>query len=308
MRVKILVFLVFGLGANYVYGQNCPMERRPGRYYVLGPDTRTIYSMTEEQCRTTCQNDAKCPAATYHTTKRVCWLHANVRTLAHGANWVAFMKPERCQERCQMERTPGRYYVLGPDTRTIYSMTEEQCRTTCQNDAKCPAATYHTTKRVCWLHANVRTLAHGANWVAFTKPEGCRVQRGEVSYGRSVVNSQALKITLQDIANFLGATVVVHSGVRQGADYYHSVGQAADITVSGIDTKTVWDRLKSGGIMDNEYFVMYHAPGQRSCSSGTHLHIARWEMENMSGRTTCWVIEGTTPENTCTSMSTSICH
>ncbi|XP_013396719.1 uncharacterized protein LOC106163617 [Lingula anatina] len=138
------------------------------------------------------------------------------------------------------------------------------------------------------------SLGLGAHSYYFRPPQGI------VNYGNQVIYSNALRYKLQEIANFFGS-VTVTSGLRQGGDPHHAVGQAADIVVPGLDPKVVYDRLRMSGIISTDYIVMYHAPGVRPCSTGTHLHIARYQKEMFTGRATCWVIEGTNIFNRCPS-------
>ncbi|XP_013418479.1 uncharacterized protein LOC106179405 [Lingula anatina] len=200
---------------------------------------------------------------------------------------------------CRLIKHAG--VVLNGDSYDLYmNGNERKCRMECEKDARCRAMTYHAIWTACWLKSDVKDIGHShmGSFVSYQRPKDCKGP-GKVIYGTNVLHSKALANKLQEIANYMGADVRVHSGLREGNDKYHAIGQAADITISGVDSRTAWERLKSSDIFTGDYYVMYHAPGRRSCSTGTHLHIARYEKEGSTGRPTCWVLEGTTHANTC---------
>ncbi|XP_013405884.1 uncharacterized protein LOC106170540 [Lingula anatina] len=209
---------------------------------------------------------------------------------------------------CRMTRRANAFYVKGRDIDNFITGSEGRCSDACATNRLCVAATYRTSDGRCWRHSTLRRTGSGRGWVALKKDASCvKPLSGTVKYGYQKVDSVALKMKLQEIANFFKTTVTVTSGRRSGFDPYHKKGQAADILVKGVGTKKAWDRLRKSGILDKEYYVMYHAPGSRSCSTGTHVHIARYNREWNSGKNTCWIIEGTTTANKCLSYGQHKC-
>ncbi|XP_064609280.1 uncharacterized protein LOC135473359 [Liolophura sinensis] len=118
---------------------------------------------------------------------------------------------------------------------------------------------------------------------------------GTVDFRGKHVSDAIVKQKLHEIADYFGTRLWVTSGDRNGNGHsHHDVGRAADFWLDGWDSgKAIFDRLRSSGILDTDFQVIWH--GSMTCTSGEHIHIGRYG----DGRRTCWVNEGISRSSVC---------
>ncbi|MEW6734458.1 MAG: SafA/ExsA family spore coat assembly protein [Acidobacteriota bacterium] len=120
------------------------------------------------------------------------------------------------------------------------------------------------------------------------KPKG----NGSVSYNGKRVSDPVLRDKLEQIADLFGRNITVTSGDRDfvpkggSKTSLHLAHRAVDLHVNGLTDAEVFAKLKSSGILNGGYEVIWH--GTNTATGGPHIHIGRYG----DGRASKFKIEG----------------
>jgi hypothetical protein len=78
----------------------------------------------------------------------------------------------------------------------------------------------------------------------------------------------------REVARGLRTTCRVISGKRSWGDLNHQEGRAVDIHCDGYSDISVYNWMKNNRYLYNGWYIIYHTPGQRSCTTNEHVHLA----------------------------------